>query len=272
LGSRPAGGIGKLPATINFVHSTSSAADVPETGVRGSAAFATTHWSLIARAADAGTPEGRAALEELCRIYWYPLYGFARRRGLAPADAEDLTQGFLADLLARGAVAQADAARGRFRTFLLTSFDHYCSHERARAHAAKRGGGQAVVSLDAVQAAEGRFREESATTESPEKVYDRKWALSLIEVALAAVRREYAANGKAAWFDELKAALWSGRGEVAYADVARRIGSTEGAVKVAVHRLRQRFGERFRAEVAKTVVDPAEIEDEIRHLLATVSV
>ena len=108
--------------------------------------------------------------------------------------------------------------------------------------------------------------------ESPEKVYERKWAMSLIEVALAAVRREYAANGKAAWFDELKAALWSGRGEVAYADVARRIGSTEGAVKVAVHRLRQRFGERFRAEVAKTVVDPAEIEDEIRHLLATVSV
>ncbi len=235
-------------------------------------AFATTHWSLIVCAANAGTAEGRAALEELCRIYWYPLYGFARRRGLAPADAEDLTQGFLADLLARGAVAQADAARGRFRTFLLSSFEHYRSHERARAHTAKRGGGQAVVSLEAMQAAEGRFGYEPATTESPEKVYDRKWAMRLIEVTLAAVRRECAAIGKAAWFDELKVALWGGRGGIGYVEIARRLGSTEGAVKVAVHRLRQRFGERFRAEVTKTVVDPAEIDDEIRHLLAAVSV
>jgi DNA-directed RNA polymerase specialized sigma24 family protein len=254
------------------VTSTNPAADVPETGARGPTAFATTHWSLIARAADGRTAEGRAALAELCRIYWYPLYGFARRHGLAPADAEDLTQGFLADLLARDAVAQADAARGRFRTFLLNSFDHYRSHERVRAHAAKRGGGEAVVSFDVIHAAEGRFRDEPATTESPEKVYDRKWAMSLIEVSLAAVRREYAVNGKAAWFDELKAALWCGRGEIAYAEIARRLGSTEGAVKVAVHRLRQRFGERFRTEVAKTVADPAEIDDEIRHLLAAVSV
>jgi len=254
------------------VTSTNPAADVPGTGARGPTAFATTHWSLIVRAADAGTADGRAALAELCRIYWYPLYGFARRRGLAPADAEDLTQGFLADLLAREAVAQADAARGRFRTFLLNSFDHYRSHERARAQAAKRGGGEAVVSLDVMHAAEGRFRDEPATTESPEKVYDRKWAMSLIEVTLAAVRLEYAANGKAAWFDELKAALWCGRGEIAYAEIARRLDSTEGAVKVAVHRLRQRFGERFRAEVAQTVVDPAEVDDEIRHLLAAVSV
>lgn len=224
------------------------------------------------RAAESGTAEGRAALQELCRIYWYPLYGFARRRGLTPADAEDLTQGFLADLLAREAVAQADAARGRFRTFLLNSFDNYRSHERARARAAKRGGGETVVSFDVIHAAEGRFRGEPATTESPEKAYDRKWAMSLIEVTLAAVRREYAANGKAAWFDELKAALWCGRGEIAYTEIARRLGSTEGAVKVAVHRLRQRFGERFRAEVAKTVIDPAEIDDEIRHLLAAVSV
>ena len=223
-------------------------------------------------AARAGTAEGGAALQELCRIYWYPLYWFARRRGLAPADAEDLTQGFLADLLARNGVAQADATRGHFRTFLLNSFDHYRSHERARAGANKRGGGQAPVSLDMIHAAEGRFRDEPATTESPEKAFDRKWAISLIEVALAAVRREYAANGKAAWFDELKAALWGGRGEVPYAEIARRLGSTAGAVKVAVHRLRQRFGERFRIEVTKTVMDPAETDEEIRHLLAAVSV
>ena len=227
---------------------------------------------MIVRAAETGTPEGRAALEELCRIYWHPLYWFARRRGLAPADAEDLTQGFLADLLARGAVAQADAARGRFRTFLLTSFGNFHSYQRAHAHAAKRGGGQAVLSLEAMQAAEARFDAEPATMESPEKAYDRKWAVSLIEMTFAEMRREYAAIGKAAWFDELRAALWGGRGEIGYIEIARRLDSTEGAVKVAVHRLRQRFGERFSAEVAKTVIDPAETDDEIRYLLAIVSV
>ena len=227
---------------------------------------------MIVQAAETGTPEGRAALEELCRIYWYPLYWFARRRGLAPADAEDLTQGFLADLLARGAVAQADAARGRFRTFLLSSFSNFHSCQREHAQAAKRGGGLAILSLEALQAAEARFSDEPATTESPEMIYDRKWAISLIELTLAEMRREYAAVGKAAWFDELKAAVWGGRNEIGYAEIARRLGSTEGAVKMAVSRLRQHFGERFRAEVAKTVIDPAETDDEIRHLLAAVSV
>ena len=243
-----------------------------EDATRPRGAFATTHWSMILLAGEAGTPEGRAALEELCRIYWSPLYWFARRRGLTAADAEDLTQGFFADLLARGAVAQADAARGRFRTFLLSSFEHYRLNERARAHTAKRGGGQPVISFEAMQAAEERFHDEPTTTESPEKVYDRKWAMSLLEGTVAAVRHEYAAIGKAAWFDELKIALWGGRGEIDYADVARRLGLTEGAVRVAVHRLRQRFAERFSAEVAKTVLDPAETDDEIRYLLAVVSV
>ena len=247
-------------------------ADEAAAAARGPSGFATTHWSMIVRAAETGTTEGRAALEELCRIYWYPLYWFARRRGLAPADAEDLTQGFLADLLARGAVAQADAARGRFRTFLLTSFENFHSYRREHAQAAKRGGGRAIVSLEAMQAAEGRFGDEPATTESPEKIYDRKWAISLIEMTLAEMRREYAVVDKAAWFDELKAAVWGGRGEIGYAEIARRLGSTEGAVKMAVLRLRKHFGERFRAEVAKTVIDPAETDDEIRHLLAAVSV
>ena len=128
------------------------------------------------------------------------------------------------------------------------------------------------MSLEALQAAEARFSDEPATTESPEMIYDRKWAISLIELTLAEMRREYAAVGKAAWFDELKAAVWGGRNEIGYAEIARRLGSTEGAVKMAVSRLRQHFGERFRAEVAKTVIDPAETDDEIRHLLAAVSV
>lgn len=223
---------------------------------------------MIVRAAEAGTPDGRAALEELCRIYWYPLYGFARRRGLTPHDAEDLTQGFLADLLARGAVAQADAARGRFRTFLLASFENFHSHQRARAASLKRGGGCEFVSL---QEAELHFQDEPVSADSPEKMFDRKWAMSLLDQAIAAVRREYAAFGKGPLFDALKAVLWGAHGAVSYAEIAQQLGSTEGAVKMAAHRLRRRFGEALRAEVAKTVLDPATIDDEMRHLLAAVS-
>ena len=226
---------------------------------------------MVTQAGGTGTAEGRAALEELCRIYWTPLYTFARRRGLSPSDAEDLTQAFFADLLSREVIARADAARGRFRTFLLAAFENFRSNERVRRASRRRGGGCAIMSLESMQEAEVRFRDEPATTETPENVFDRKWAMSLIDVTLAAVRREYAAVGKAALFDELKAVLWGGQGEGGYVEIARRLGSTEGAVKMAVHRLRQRFGERFRAEVAKTVIDPAEIEDELRHLLAAVS-
>jgi RNA polymerase sigma-70 factor (ECF subfamily) len=226
---------------------------------------------MIVRAAEKGTPAGRVALEELCRIYWFPLYWFARRRGLAPADAEDLTQDFLADLLARGAVAKADAARGRFRTFLLASFENFCRSKQVRANAAKRGGGKTVVSLEAIQEAEGRFHDEPATTESPEKAYDQKWALSLIEQAVAAVRHEYTVVGKGLLFNALKAVLWDECSAASYAEIARHVGSTEGAIKVAVHRLRRRFRETLRAEVAKTLMDIADLEDEMRYLLAAAS-
>ncbi|HUJ44743.1 MAG TPA: sigma-70 family RNA polymerase sigma factor [Opitutaceae bacterium] len=234
-------------------------------------AFATTHWSLVVRAGDAGTSQGRAALEELCRIYWYPLYSFARSRGLPQQEAEDLTQGFFEDLLARGAIAHADAARGRFRTFLLAAFQNYQSHEQARAHCLKRGGGQEIVSIETLREADARFQDEPVTADSPEKLFDRKWTLSLLEQALATVRREYAAVDKAAIFDELKDVVWGDRCDVSYAEIARRLGSTEGAVKVAVYRLRRRFREEFRAEVAKTVLDAADLEDEMRHLFAALS-
>ena len=243
-------------------------ADDAGAAARGPSAFATTHWSLIVRAAETGTPAGRAALEELCRIYWYPLYWFARRRGLTPQDAEDLTQGFLADLLARGAVAQADAARGRFRTFLLASFENFHSYQRARASRLKRGGGCEFVSL---QEAESRFQEEPVSADSPEKMFDRTWAISLIEQAIAAVRHEYAAIGKGPLFNALKAVLWGEHGAASYAEIARQLGSTEGAIKVAAHRLRRRFRETLRSEVAKTVMDSADLEDEMRHLLAAAS-
>jgi len=257
--------------TVSPVTPRTPAADATQSGVRGSTAFATTHWSMIVRAAGTGTAESEAALAELCRLYWYPLYSFARRRGQTPADAEDSTQGFLADFLARGTLAQADATRGRFRSFLLTAFEHFQSNARARANTIKRGGGHPIVSLEAVQAAEGRFREEPVTTETPEKIFDRKWAMGLIAATLAGLRREYASVGKAALFDELKAAMWAGRDDVGYAEIARRLGTTEGAIKVAAYRLRQRFAEHFRTEVAKTVLDPADVDDEMRFLLAAVS-
>lgn len=223
------------------------------------------------RAGEARTPAGRAALEELCRIYWYPLYWFARRRGLSPPDAEDLTQGFLADLLARDAVAQADATRGRFRSFLLASFQNFHSHQQARAATVKRGGGCEFVSLQALQEAESRFQEEPVSADSPEKAFDRTWAMRLIEQAVAAVRHEYAAVGKEPLFDALKAVLWGGREAGNYGEIGQRLGSTESAIKMAAYRLRRRFGEALRSEVAKTVVDAADLEDEMRHLLAAVS-
>lgn len=226
---------------------------------------------MVVRAGDIGTPDGRTALAQLCRLYWYPLYWFARRRGLTPHDAEDLTQGFFADLLERGAIARADATRGRFRTFLLASFQNYQSHQRERAGTLKRGGGHEIVSLEALQTAETRFQGEPADGISPEKLFDQKWAHSLLDAVLELLRREYTAAGKQAWFDELKVVLWGGRGEVRYAEIAVRVGSTEGAIKVAVHRLRQRFRECLRAEVAQTVLDAGDIDDEMRHLLTAVS-
>ena len=230
--------------------------------------FATTHWSMILQAGESGTPGGRVALEKLCRIYWHPLYWFARRRGLSPADAEDLTQGFLADLLARGALAKADAARGRFRTFLLASFQNFHSGQWAHDHAVKRGGRCEFVSLQEV---EPRFQEELVAADPPEKMFDREWAISLIEQAVAVVRHEYAATGNGLLFQALKAVLWGESGTASYAEIARQLDSTEGAIRVAAHRLRRRFRDALRVEVARTVMVPADLEDEMRHLLAAAS-
>jgi len=225
---------------------------------------------MVVCAADAGTAEGQAALEELCRIYWYPIYSFARRGGLAPHDAEDLTQGFFADLLARGAIARADAARGRFRTFLLASFQNFHSHQRTRAASLKRGGGNEIVSIDAMRDAEGHLSAEPAAAETPQANFDRQWALRLIERSLDVVRREYSAAGKAAVFDELKGVVWGGNNPGRYSEIASRLGIAEGAVKVAVHRLRRSFRNQLRADVARTVMNPVEVDDEIRHLISCV--
>jgi len=234
----------------------------------GPRSFATTQWSQVVRAGSERTVESSEALEVLCRRYWPPLYHFARRRGYSQQDAEDLTQGFFAELLESGSIARADANRGRFRTFLLASFQHHQSHQRARAATLKRGGGRIIVSLDALRETKAGQTQEPSDSETPEKTYDRMWALSVLDHALEALRRDYAAAGKEGFFDELKGAIWGGRDEESHAEIARRLDSTEGAVRVAIHRLRKRFREQLRTEVATTLGDPAEVKDELRHLLA----
>lgn len=222
------------------------------------------------QAEQAGTRDGVIALEELCRTYWYPIYCFARRRGAAREDAEDLTQGFFADLLGRGAIARADATRGRFRTFLLSSFCHYWSHERARAGAIKRGGGRIIVSLQALQAADELILAEPANEETAVILFDRTWALRLIGRATAAVEVEYATIGKSALVRALSPMI---RGEEigeSYALRAAQLGMSAGALKVAAFRLRRRLGQAIRAEIARTVGRPEDIEEELRHLLAAV--
>jgi RNA polymerase sigma-70 factor (ECF subfamily) len=238
---------------------------------RARGGFDTTQWGLVARADATVTADRMAALEELCRTYWFPIYCFARRQCGSRYDAEDLTQGFFADLLAKGVLAHADVARGRFRTFLLCSFVNYRGHERERAGAIKRGGGVQIVSLEALRESEDRGEVEPSAPEDAEQMYDRKWAMSLIERALSIVRAEYAAAGKAELFDVLKTVVWGDDTAPDYATIAARVGKGEGAIKVAMLRLRRRLGLVIRAEVAKTVADPAAIDDEMKHLLAAVT-
>jgi RNA polymerase sigma-70 factor (ECF subfamily) len=245
-----------------------AAADDTSPAAREARSFTTTHWSLVVRAGSDRTIDSRDALEELCRKYWPPLYRFARRRGYSQQDAEDLTQGFFADLLESGSLARADSNRGRFRTFLLASFQHYQSHQRERAATLKRGGGRTIVSLDALRETEDGPVFEPPENETPEKAFDRSWALSVLDHALEHLRRDYAAVGKEVFFDGLKGAVWGGGGDESHAELARRLHSTEGAIRVAVHRLRRRFREELRAEVAATLDDPAEVDDELRHLLS----
>jgi RNA polymerase sigma-70 factor (ECF subfamily) len=232
----------------------------------GRGRFATTRWSVVLAAGKRGRPESRHALAELCEAYWYPLYAEARRRGRSAEDASDLVQGFFARLLEKNDLAAADPTRGRFRSFLLAAFGHFLANEWDRQHARKRGGGRKAVPLDVAEG-ESRYRREAAHDETPERIYDRRWALSLIDRALARLRDECARAGKAALFETLEPAL-SGNRAASYAELAESLGMTEGAVKTAVHRLRTRCGAIVREEVAETVSRPEEIDEELGHLFA----
>lgn len=228
--------------------------------------FATTHWSAVMAAGRGNSTQARQALDELCRTYWKPLHAFVRRKGHSADEAQDLTQAFFADLLARQDLARVDPARGRFRSFLLAALKHFLANEWDKACAQKRGGSAIMVPIDT--SAETGDNVEPADTLTPEKLYERGWALALLDHVLGHLRRECEAKGNAALFDALKDTLVGNMPDDTYAAIGLRLGLSEGAVKVAVHRLRARYRARLRAEIARTVSSPAEVDDEIRSLFA----
>ena len=232
--------------------------------------FAATRWTIVVAAGQGQSPQATRALEDLCRAYWSPLYAYVRRCGYEAHEAEDLTQEFFARLLAKNYLADVTREKGKFRSFLLASLKHFLANEWDRARAKKRGGEHTHISLDA-QAAETRYRSEPMDESSADKVLDRQWTLTLLELVLARLNAEYADAGKAELFECLKVYLTAVKGTVPYAAVATKLGTTEGAVKVAVHRLRQRYRQLLREEIAHTVASPAEIDGEIRHLFAAFS-
>jgi RNA polymerase sigma-70 factor (ECF subfamily) len=229
--------------------------------------FPTTLWTVVLRAGQDEPVQAQAALAQLCRAYWYPLYSFIRHRGYAPHDTEDLTQAFFAQLLEKHRLGRADPEKGRFRTFLLASLKNFLANEWDRAHAHKRGGGQTIISLDQ-EAGESRYRLEPSHDTTPERHFERQWAMTLLNQVLAALREEYHAEGKGDLFDELKGVLTGGAG--AYAEMATRLGRSEGAIKVAVHRLRHRYRELIRARIAQTV-EEGDVEDQLRHLMVVLA-
>lgn len=230
----------------------------------GAREFHTTRWSLvIAAQRGTDTTHARTAMAALCRDYWYPLYAFVRRRGHAPHDAQDLTQAFFAALL-EGNATMADPARGKFRSYLLGALKHFLANEWHHANAQKRGGGHQAVEWDALDA-EARYALEPAGSADADALYDRRWALELLDRAMATLRAEFAAKDDAAVFDALKATLTGT--EPPRGALAAQLAMSEGALKVAIHRLRQRYREVLRAQIAETVDSPAEVDEEMRHLV-----
>lgn len=231
--------------------------------------FPPTLWSVVLRAGDS-SEQSHDALAALCRAYWFPLYAFLRRRGKSPADAEDLTQGFMLHLLEKETLTRVRREKGRFRSFLLASLQFYLADEHDRQLAQKRGGGATLIPLDA-QRAEELYQAELTDHLDPAKLFDRRWSLTLLERTLVKLESEFSEPERHGRFSELKIFLLGEPRTVSYAEIGKRLGIREGAVKVAVLRLRQRFGELLRAEIASTVATKEEVEEELRHLFATLS-
>ena len=237
-------------------------------GSGGVATFRTTHWSVVLAAGESDREKARAALEQLCAAYWYPVYVFARRQGYDSAESEDLTQEFFARLLQRNDLAEVSPERGRFRSFLLTSFKHLLVNEYHRQRTEKRGGRATVISLDR-EDPETRYQLEPVEPVTPETLFERRWALTVLERAVNRLRDEYAESEKAELFEELKEFL-SNQKSLAHEAIASKHGISVGAVGVTIHRLRKRYAEVLREEISHTVSTPEDIDDEVRHLIAAV--
>ncbi len=232
------------------------------------AGFQTTHWSVVLLAGRDASAQSAEALEKLCRAYWYPLYAFARRQGCAPEEAQDATQEFFTRLLARNQLQMADPTRGRFRSFLLASMKNQLANERRAASRQKRGGDVVTFSLDEAQA-EQRYLLEPTDNTTPETIFERRWAETILARVLDRLEAEY--TGHTMRFEQLKVFLVDARGSAAFAEVAAHMGVTESALKSVVHRMRRRYADLFRDEVAQTIASPADLDDEIRHLLGMLS-
>ena len=248
----------------------SSAGDQQGAKAGGSGWFNTTHWSVVLNAADGSAAGASEALEKLCRTYWYPLYAYVRRTGHSPEDAQDLTQEFFARFLARNYLARADRRRGKFRTFLLASLKNFLTNEWHRANATKRGAHVTHLSLDAIEA-EQLYLKDASHNLTADKLYELSWALALLEHVRARVRQEYVAEGRGERFEAAEQFLPGCQTGLAYAEAARRIGVPEGTLKSDVNRLKRRYRELLRAEIAHTVAEPEGIADELRHLMKVLS-
>jgi DNA-directed RNA polymerase specialized sigma24 family protein len=231
----------------------------------GPRAFPVTQWTVVLAAGATPSPESAAALERLCQGYWYPLYAFVRRSGYSPADAEDLAQEFFARLLEHNWIAHADRHKGRFRSFLLMAMKRFLAKEWDKLKTLKRGGQVRLVPLQ-LDTAETRYTREPADTRTPEQVFEKQWALTLLESVLNLLREDYGRDGKGALFHALEPCLIGGRDTQPYAALGAELGMTEGAARVAVCRLRERYRECLKAEIAHTVASPAEVDEELHHL------
>ena len=231
-----------------------------------SAKVATTQWSQVLAARDGTDTEARRALEALCQTYWQPLYAFIRHQGADPSEASDLTQAYFTELLDKDFLEGVDPSKGRFRAFLLASLRHFLSKERARSRRLKRGAGTSTLSLD-LEEGEERYAVHPVDEMTPEDVFEHRWAVTVLDRAMARLEREARASGKEAQLRSLKPYLTGEEGQLPYRKTAEALEMTAGAVKVAVHRLRKRFGRHLRVEIAETVLDPEEVDPEVRHLL-----
>jgi DNA-directed RNA polymerase specialized sigma24 family protein len=229
--------------------------------------FATTHWTAVLAAGQRRTPQADVALEELCRTYWYPLYAYVRHQGHAREDAEDLTQAFFARFLEKNYLEGLRSEKGKFRAFLLASLKHFLANEWDKSQRQKRGGTAVTLSLD-WQDADTRYQIDPADTLSPDKLYDRAWAVTLLERVIARLSEASAAEGKTALFEKLKPFLVADRSAIPYAQAAAALGLAEGTLRMAVHRLRRRYRELLRAEIAQTLSDPAHVDEEMRALFS----